>query len=151
MHGRQQLFASGSPPLARTLPQHDSLDGPLASLHSHPGTCAQLFIFILCQSSLRLVIQKVLNLGMGREFQVRALRVSICRRALRGGFERAGCGRRARRARASAAAVCPALLLWQVSARPPPPAALGQDIMPAVPKGAPFAGMFGGEEPKKKK
>lgn len=35
---------------------------------SHP--LPQLFIFILCQSSLRLIIQKALNLGMGREFQV---------------------------------------------------------------------------------
>lgn len=31
---------------------------------------AQLFIFVLCQSSVRMVIGKVLNLGMGREFTV---------------------------------------------------------------------------------
>jgi hypothetical protein len=30
----------------------------------------QAFIFVLCQSSVRMVIGKLLDLGMGREFQV---------------------------------------------------------------------------------
>ncbi|KAI7845023.1 hypothetical protein COHA_001389 [Chlorella ohadii] len=53
-----------------------------------------LFIFILCQSSLRLIIQKALNLGMGREFQ---------------------------------------------------------DILPAMPKGAPFASFFNPDDSSSKK
>lgn len=49
-----------------------------------PRHSPQLFIFILCQSSLRLIIQKALNLGMGREFQVRS------RAADRAGLRRQG-------------------------------------------------------------
>ena len=52
---------------------------PLAPLpHLAPRTPASLavpsrlqaFIFVLCQSSVRMVIGKLLDLGMGREFQV---------------------------------------------------------------------------------
>jgi hypothetical protein len=35
-----------------------------------PFFLVQVFIFVLCQSSVRMVIGKLLNLGMGREFQV---------------------------------------------------------------------------------
>lgn len=51
--------------------EHTRLRSHTPAPHS-PRHSPQLFIFILCQSSLRLIIQKALNLGMGREFQVRS-------------------------------------------------------------------------------
>lgn len=66
-------------PAAPTAPRapHPAPDRRRPLLPNHPPparppTSPQLFIFVLCQGSLRPIIGKLLNLGMGREFMASA-------------------------------------------------------------------------------
>jgi hypothetical protein len=96
-----------------------------------PELPKQVFIFVLCQSSIRMVIGKLLNLGMGREFQVGGAVLS------RQQPVPAGCTWHAWSL--GQLGLPAAEQVW--SSLPLPPA---QDIMPTLPKG--FPGLFEDEK-----